>query len=352
MLTAGKVQARLRDLDAFLRDEYKLHHPPKKRDWRTYEEQWARRIRQVMRELGPLVEQACAISVRPGAGHPHALTLPQRVNLLLLKVLVGQSNRRMAGMLVAFSLLADVEVSYKTVERLYSDPEVELALANLHRLLLRRRHVKGTEATGDGTGYSLSITQHYASTVERQKEKAKENPSGSKEGGGKEASSKKVKRFVYTFCLLDLRTRLYVAYGTSLRSERVAYEAALAMLTRNGIEVISIRLDRYYSFPADAARFSGARVYLLPRKNTRHLRLQREWLGAMRTFVEDTTGFLEEYYRREHSEAGFSADKRMLGWGVAQRREDRIDRAQNCLATWHNLLNLYGPDHSHLQGHP
>ena len=348
MLTAAQVQARLNDLEQFLRDEYQLAHPAKKRDWRTYEEQWARRIRDVMRDLDPLIRKACTFSIERGPGPPHALTLPQRVTLLLLKTLYAQSNRRMAGMLVAFSLLSGLDVSYKTVERLYSDPEVAVALENLHTLMLQRRDLRTTEATGDGTGYALSITEHYASTVERLREKAKENPPPSKDGAspsGSDAPTKKVHRFVYAFRLLDLRTRLYVAFGTSLRSERAAYDAALRQLAELGVEVTSIRLDRLYSTPADAARFRGAKVYLLPKINS-HLAIQKEWLRAMRLFVENTPGFLEQYYQREQSEAGFSADKRMLGWGIAQRREDRIDRAQTCLSTWHNLLNLCGPDHT------
>lgn len=349
MLTAKNIQARLQELEVLLRDQYKPQHPPKKRDWRTYEEQWARRIRLVMHDLNPLVDNACDFVTTHGSGAPHVLTLKQRVILLLLKTLYKQSNRRMSGMLVAFSLLSGLDVSYKTVERLYSDPEVEIALANLHRLMLGQRGVKKTEATGDGTGYGLCITQHYASTVQRQREKSKENPSG---GTGTELATKKtssrknIKRWVYAFRLMDLRTHLYVALGTSMRSERAAYEAALNWLQRMGVEVNSIRLDRYYSFPNDAARFKGAKVYLIPRKNTAHIPVLPEWLEAMRGFVEETLGYLEQYYLREQSEAGFSADKRMFGWKIAQRRDDRISTAQTCLSTWHNLLNLHGPDYS------
>jgi len=349
VLTAKKIQARLQELEVLLRDQYKPQHPPKKRDWRTYEEQWARRIRLVMRNLEPMVDKACDFAITRGPGAPHELTLKQRVILLLLKTLYKQSNRRMSGMLVAFSLLSGIDVSYKTVERLYSDPEVEIALANLHTLMLKQRGVKKTDATGDGTGYGLSITQHYASTVARQHEKSKENPSGEKgtDKATKDASSsKKIKKWVYAFRLMDLRTHLYVAFGTSMRSERAAYEMALNWLQRIGVEVNSIRLDRYYSFPKDAARFNGARVYLIPRKNIAHIPIIPEWLEAMRGFVEETLGYLEQYYLREQSEAGFSADKRMLGWRIAQRRGDRITTAQTCLSTWHNLLNLHGPDYS------
>ena len=41
------------------------------------------------------------------------------------------------------------------MERLYSDEEVALAIHNL--LILRNKGVKESDATGNGTGYSLTI---------------------------------------------------------------------------------------------------------------------------------------------------------------------------------------------------
>jgi transposase len=352
VLTREQVQQRLADLERLVKEEYKPQHPPKKRDWRTYEEQWAHRIRSVMRDLGPLIHEACSVERLEGPGPKPILTLEQKVTLLLLKVLYEQSNRRMAGMLVTFSLLSGLDVSYKTVERLYSDPAVAVALENLHTLMLRRRGVRRIEATGDGTGFALSITQHYATTVTKEGDRAKENPSPPPPTSGENPgtpSPKKVRGFVYSFRLLDLRSRLYVAFGTSRRSERAAYEAAMAWLESQGIAIESIRLDRHYSRATEAERFRGARFYFLPRKDFR-LQIQHEWLASLREFVEHPLPYLKEYYRREHSEAGFSADKRMLGWRIAQRRGDRIETADRCHSTWHNLLNLYGGGRPSLTG--
>ena len=67
------------------------------------------------------------------------LTLEQKVLLLLLKHLIGKSNRDMAIMVVIFSWLTDIDISYKTVERLYSDDEVNLVLHNLHQLILKKK---------------------------------------------------------------------------------------------------------------------------------------------------------------------------------------------------------------------
>ncbi len=338
-LSTEEVRRHVADLERLVQEEYKPRHPPKRRDWRTYEQQLAHRIREVMHDLGPLVQEACAFSRARGPGPLPLLTLEQKVNLLLLKILYKQSNRRMAFGLVAFSLLSGIEVSYKTVERLYSDPEVAVALTNLHTLMLRRRGVRVADTTGDGTGFTLSITQHYATTASKERERAKENSIESERGVGE----RKAHRFVYSFRLLDLRTWLYVAYGTSRKSEREAYASALAWLKVQGIEVRSVRLDRYYSGPADTKQFAGTAVYILPRKNSR-VHFQREWMRALRAFVEHPLEYLEAFYQREHSEAGFSADKRVLGWQIAQRRGDRIEMADRGHSTWHNLLNLYGPD--------
>lgn len=80
----------------------------------------------------------------------------------------------MASTLAVFSLLSGIDVSYKTVERLYSDPEVEMAIHNLHILVLKKKGVNDVDACGDGTGYSLTIRKHYASETgkkERQSER-------------------------------------------------------------------------------------------------------------------------------------------------------------------------------------
>jgi len=62
----------------------------------------------------------------------------------------------------------------------------------------------------------------------------------------------------------------------------------------------------------------------------------------MREFVQNTMVYLEQYHQRSNSEAGFAADKKILVWGIAQRRDERIDSALFCTGLWHNLFNLNG----------
>ncbi|MCL4333656.1 MAG: ISNCY family transposase, partial [Candidatus Thermoplasmatota archaeon] len=311
-------------------------HPMKERDWRTYEQQFSHRIKTAIKELDPLVKEAVSvIHIHHGPGHPFDLSLENRVKLLLIKQLVGESNRMFSNMLTIFSMLSGIDVSYKSVERLYSDQEVILAIHNLHTLILRNKGIESSNATGDGTGYSLTIKKNYESYAQRLKDKAKEN-SGSKEG---KRSSGRRRIFAYSFFIMDLKTRMYIAYGSSMKSERDAYDRALAMLRTDGIVLDSLRLDRYYSYPSYVDDFKGTKMFLIPRRNAT-LNGSVEWKSMVKEFLLDTVPYLEQYHLRSNSESGFAADKKMLGQNVAQRRDDRIDSAIFCTGLWHNLFNI------------
>src|SRR3989338_2897639 len=156
--------------------EYKEEHPAQKRDWRTYEQRVAERLKTAFIELKPLVHEvvsSCNFVSGETRGVKPLLTVEQRVLALLIKHIIGKSNRNMAAMFTVFSLLSDIDVSYKTVERFYSDPEVITVLHNLHALLLKKKGVKNVDGSGDGTGYGLSIKVHYASAAQKLKDKIK-----------------------------------------------------------------------------------------------------------------------------------------------------------------------------------
>ena len=142
-----------------------------------------------MKELEPLLKEAsCNIRVANKRGKKFQLSVKQKTTLLLIKHFMGKTNRPMAGMLCLFSLLSGINVSYKTVERLYSDDEVEMALHNLHILIINKKNIKKISCCGDATGYSLTIRKHYASEIQKLKDKAK-----------KQNKRKKKKSFVYSF---------------------------------------------------------------------------------------------------------------------------------------------------------
>src|SRR3989344_1348790 len=313
-------------------EEYKKEHPEKERDWRTHEQQFARRAKTCFTELEPLVEEAVSsISIVTGEnrGNEPKLTLKQKVLLLLLKHFCGKSNRSMEWMVVLFSLLSDVDVSYKTIERLYSDEAVQLAIFNLHTLLLKRKGVKNSDCCGDGTGHAVQVTQHYATSIQKLKDKAKENLGTLK--------------FIYSFALLDIKKRMYIAYGTSFKSEKDAFEKALAMAKEIGIDIKSLRLDRYYSAESyvEICReyLGNVKTFIIPKSNIATIGIGA-WSRMIYRFTDDTKGFLEEYFQRNQSESSFSEDKKRTGWRIAQKKDDRIKTAYGLTTLWHNLFWL------------
>jgi transposase len=344
-VTDEDIRRTVKELDERIKKEYVEAHAGKEeeRDWRTYEQQFSRRIRDAIKALDPLIHEAVStIRIEPRTGRPDTLTLEQRVKLLLIKQLVGESNRMFANMLDVFSMLSGIEVSYKTVERLYSDEEVMMALHNLQVLMLKKKGIHTSDATGDGTGYSLTISRHYESAARELKDRAKENGDGGDAGEATTSSSterSKKRAFAYSFRLMDLSTRMYLAYGSSLRSEKEAYSRAMGMLSTLDVTLESVRLDRYYSTPGYVESLGDTRVFVIPKSNAT-LNGTWRWKETMIRFAKDPLGYLEEYHKRSNSEAGFSADKKMLGWSIAQRREDRIDCANACTGLWHNLFNL------------
>ena len=326
MIRSEDIRDRIRDIDEYLLEKYKESKKTEKRDWRTYEQQLMNRIKGAIRNLEPLINEATNINIHRGPGRPPDLDLKQSLTILLIKELIGRSNRNMASMLDLFSLLSGIDVDYKKVERLYSNYDVSLAIYNLHILILKEKGVNKINACGDGTGYSLTIKKHYASETQKRKDEAKEY-SGTK-------------AFVYSFRLMDLDSKMYVAFGTSVKSEKEAFDRAMEMLKHIDVEIDSVRLDKYYSSPSYVDRFGKANVYVIPKRNAT-LKGSWKWKDTMEEFVKDTMKYLEEYFLRNNSESGFSADKRWFGWKVRQIRDDRINTACNCTGVWHNLLNLY-----------
>ncbi|MGC8997771.1 MAG: ISNCY-like element ISFac3 family transposase, partial [Fervidicoccaceae archaeon] len=333
MLKTRHVRAVTEMLDDIVK-EYKLEVPKRERDWRTYEQRLMVRIKGAIEELEPLVEEATgSITVVKAQrrGRKPELTIKQKTILLLLKRLFDRSNREMSTQLMAFSMLTGIDVSYKTVERLYSDEEVLLALQNLHVLILRKKRVVDPDCSGDGTGYSLTVRKHYATEAQKLKNRVK---------SAKKSSKKKEKMgFIYSFALMDLDTRMYIGYGTSFKSEKDAFLKAIEMAKAVGID--SVRLDQYFSDQSCVKlfkeKFGEVTVYLIPKRNAT-VRGPWEWKQMLKRFVEDPKGYLREYYRRNQSESGISEDKRRFGWRIAQRREDRVDTAAFCAALWHNLF--------------
>jgi len=323
-LTQNQLNKTLEQFDRIVKLYKDKYSGEPKRDWRTYEQRFALRMRQAAEEIEPVIEEAYSmISVsKRERGRPSKIPVVKKVLLLLIKEIFQLSNRRMANMLGFFTFMTGIYISYKTVERAYSDELVRLTIHNMFTILAKRKGIEECDVSGDGTGYSLTVTRHYRN--EREKELK-----------GRKADSK---AFTYAFALMDLYTGMYIGYGTSLKSEKEAFREALGMANGTGIRIKSIRLDRLYSHQSITDEFDGGtRIYVIPKKNAT-IRGSPKWKRIIRNLLSDPFAFLKEYYRRNSSENGFSVDKKLCGWKVWQRRIDRIGTALLCRGIWHNLM--------------
>ena len=147
--------------------------------------------------------------------------------------------------------------------------------------------------------------------------------------------------FVYSFALIDIKTRMYATYGSSLRSEQEAFLQAIRLAKESGVKIKKIRLDKYYSKQKYVRlleeAFGDIEIILIPKKNAT-VRGPLKWKHMLQNLITDPIYYLEEYFQRNQSESGFSEDKKRTGWKIMQRREDRIDTANFCTILWHNLF--------------
>ncbi len=244
-------------------------------------------------------------------GRPPKLDLENKVKLFVLVRYLSRSNRAVEEALEVFQPLFDVDVSYKYIERLYSDPEVKVALHNLFVLLLKDEVGSG-DLAGDGTGYSVRVDSHYRSDP-----------------------NKFGKKYVHFFSLIDLSTGMYVGCGTSRLSEWDAFHKAVAMLKRIGVVVKSIRLDKYFSTRAVIKLFGKTvSLFLIPKKNIAKVGV---WADILLKIVASPVDFLSEYFHRNVCESGFSSGKGRFGRVIRQRRVDRQEMALFSNAFLHNL---------------
>jgi len=327
MITTKQIRKKVRVLDDLI-EEYKSSSEEKKRDWKTYEEKLFQRTKKAILFFETYITRSiCSLNFFDAktAGRPEKLSLEQKVRILLIQRLIGKSNREMSFMLLLFSSLNKIDISYKTVERIYDDEKVVLVMQNMHNLIISEKEIKTSNACGDGTGYVLSVKEHYASIASKLKDK----------------KSTRKQKILFSFTLMDVEKRIYTAFGTSFKSEKDAFIKAKEMLRQQNISLESLRLDRYYSGQKLVKEFSeenkGIKLYLIPKKNVT-VKGSLAWKKMLKDFLENTHKYFGEYFKRNQSESGFSEDKRRFGWRIPQRLENRINTSYFGIFTWHNLF--------------
>lgn len=305
---AHQMIAVLDDLMEELKGKSKSPYPYK--EW----EQKRELVRQRIRKLPKYVEQAASmVTTCKTTGRPKNGDLEKRTLIFLFARLMNKSNRDTEELLELFFPFFGITMSYKSVERLYSDPEVQAVLHNLFILLLQDEGVSGDMA-GDGTGYSLTVTKHYRSSPKKQS-----------------------KDYRYAFRIIDVHTGMYVGIGYSAISEMQAFHQAKEMVDRLGITINKIRLDKYFSSKKILKLFGHhVDVVVIPKRNIARIGLL--WSKIFRKIKESPVGYLKDYYQRNLSEGGYSSDKGRFGGMIRQKREDRQETALFSIGLLHNLF--------------
>jgi hypothetical protein len=105
-------------------------------DWMTYHQRRANEIKRIMMELAPALEKAAAaVPAAKRKGRKPVLDLRQRLTILVAKHLLGSSSREMSYNLVLLSAVNGRLFSYRTLERMYGEKDVGIALAELWEIV-------------------------------------------------------------------------------------------------------------------------------------------------------------------------------------------------------------------------
>ena len=141
----------LPDIIDIYKKEYSEQKPTNSQ---IYKKQWAQRLTTALKELKTVINQAEKnVKIKPKhIGRPPKAQAKQKVLILLAKDIAQFSGRKMANLLALFSLFDDVDISYKTIERAYSDPLVKLIIHNMLVILVKNKEIKQADLTDDGTG--------------------------------------------------------------------------------------------------------------------------------------------------------------------------------------------------------
>lgn len=106
-------------------------------NWRTINQDNAYKIKKTITLLaGDLERLSKQITRSRKAGRKPSISTDQKVRILLVKHLMGESNRNMVYLLVVFSVLSGIFLGYKSIERFYLDKDVYLLLLQLKDFII------------------------------------------------------------------------------------------------------------------------------------------------------------------------------------------------------------------------
>ena len=84
--------------------------------------------------------------------------------------------------------------------------------------------------------------------------------------------------------MMVLETRLYIAFGSSMKSDGETYKRGTDLPAIIGMLMDSFRLDKYYSSPSYMDKLAGTKVFVITKKNAT-LNGAQNWKDNMKGFV-------------------------------------------------------------------
>ncbi len=126
----------LAEIESFIRNRFFTEAV--ERGWRTIEQDHAYKVMKVMNLIHNDILNLSEHTATHRRGRKSLMGADDKVRILLVKQLLGESNRKMMYMLVVFSAISGLFIGYKNIERFYSDAEVYDLLMVLKETLYSR----------------------------------------------------------------------------------------------------------------------------------------------------------------------------------------------------------------------
>lgn len=312
----------------YIRNYYnKNYAKPKKK----YSNEYDQRLRKSLKEITIKINDVVDNAVKELSFENQKTGRPLKDRTLLTKLYLFQNlfnftNREMECFSSIFLFSQKEIYSYKTIERAFSDSRVRVIIHKVFELSIGEK--RNLNISGDGTGYSLTISKHYR--TDRIND-LKNN---------KETSERK--EYICNFALVDIDTNLYVGYSSGFKSEKELFKKTILQTKHIGITISELMLDKYFSYPEIFDHVDkDTKVYMIPKSNATINGCHR-WKKMLNYFVKQPFEHLSKYYRREKSEANYSSDKRKFGI-IRQRLKERIINCSFARAVLHNfrMSSLY-----------
>ena len=125
MITQDQYETFRDNINTLIQEYREKFSVPVITDSKEYEETYRKRLLGMSRELRSMIDHASSIAINE-YGRPSLLDAKEKAFIILVKEIMKLSNRRMAYEMPLFGI--GRIISYKTVERLYSDPLVIMIL--------------------------------------------------------------------------------------------------------------------------------------------------------------------------------------------------------------------------------